>query len=103
MGFIIILFILNHFIAILLSKSNLFIRSEIAFAQAESVLSPAKLWIEENSAIELCCTPEMTISFSKLLYKLFIQAHCFRFFRYEKNNFNAVSSKPLKANLAKIK
>ena len=35
-GFTIILFILNHSIAILLSDSNLFIRSEIVFAQAES-------------------------------------------------------------------
>ena len=33
----------------LLSDSNLFIRSEIVFAQAESVLSSAKLWIEEDS------------------------------------------------------
>ena len=41
-----ILFILNHSVAILLSDSNLFIRSEIVFAQAESVLSSAKLWIE---------------------------------------------------------
>ena len=48
LGFTIILFILNHSIAILLSDSNLFIRSEIVFAQAASVLSSAKLWIEED-------------------------------------------------------
>ena len=49
LGFTTILFILNHSIAILLSDSYLFIRSEIVFAQAESVLLSAKLWIEEDS------------------------------------------------------
>ena len=78
-------------------------------AQAESVLSSAKLWIEEDSmkkqrsliekssrigqTIEPCGTPEMI--FSKLLYVLFIRAHCFRFFK-------AVPSKPQSANLAII-
>ena len=81
--------------AILLSDSNLFTRSEIAFAQAESVLSSAKLWIEEDSmkkkrslieksnrsgpTIEPCGTPVMI--FSKLLYVLFIRTHYFRFFK----------------------
>ena len=81
--------------AILLSDSNLFTRSEIAFAQAESVLSSAKLWIEEDSmkkkrslieksnrsgpTIEPCDTPE--IIFLKLLYVLFIRTHYFRFFK----------------------
>ena len=41
--------LLTHSIAILLSDSNLFIRSEIVFAQAEIVLFSAKLWIEEGS------------------------------------------------------
>ena len=49
LGFTIILFILKHSITILLSDSNLFIRSGIVFAQAESVLSSSKLWIEEDS------------------------------------------------------
>ena len=49
LGFTIILFILKHSIAILLFDSNLFIRSEIVFAQTESLLSSAKLWIEEVS------------------------------------------------------
>ena len=65
------------------------------FAQAESVLSSAKLWIEKDSmkkkrslieksnrsgpAIEACGTP--VIIFSKLLYVLFIQTHYFRFFK----------------------
>ena len=65
------------------------------FAQAESVLSSANLWIEEDSMkkkrslieksnkngpiIEPCGTPEMI--FSKLLYVLFIRKHCFRFFQ----------------------
>ena len=86
---------MNHSIAILLSDFNLFIRSEIVFAQAESVLSSAKLWIEEDSmkkkrslieksnrsgpTIEPCGTPVMI--FSKLLYVLFIRTHCFRFFK----------------------
>ena len=48
LGFTIILFVLNHSTAILLSDTNFFIRSEIVFAQAESVLSLAKLWIEEG-------------------------------------------------------
>ena len=79
----------------LLSDSNLFVRPEIVFAQTESVLSSAKLWIEENSAkkkrslieksnrsgstIEPCGMPE--IIFSKLLFVLFIRTHCFRFFK----------------------
>ena len=36
-------------VAILLSDSNFFIRSDNVFAQAESALSSAKLWIEEDS------------------------------------------------------
>ena len=75
------LFILNHSIAILLPDFNLFITSEIVFAQAEIVLPSAKLWIEADSmkkkmslieksnrngqTIEPCGTPEMI--FSKLL------------------------------------
>ena len=47
--FAIILFILNHSIVILPSNSNLHIRLEIVFAQAESALSSAKLWSEEDS------------------------------------------------------
>ena len=47
--FAIILFILNHSIAILPSNSNLHIRFEIVFAQAESALSSPKLWSEEDS------------------------------------------------------
>ena len=63
----------------------------MVFAQAESVLSSAKLWIEEDSmkkkrslieksnrsgpTFEPCGTPEMI--FSKLLYVLFIRTHCF--------------------------
>ena len=98
LGFTIILFILNHSIAILLFTTNLFIRYEIVFAHAESALSSEKLWIEEDSlkkkrslieksnrsgwTIEPCCTPEMI--FSKLLYTLFIRTHCFRFFKSEK-------------------
>ena len=90
-GFTIILYILNLSKVIILFDSNLFIRSEIVCAQAESVLSSAKLWIEEDSmkkqrsliekssrigqTIEPCGTPEMI--FSKLLYVLFIRAHCF--------------------------
>ena len=85
---------MNHSIAILLFDSNLFIRSEIVFAQAEGILSSAKLWIEEGSlkkkrslneksnrsgpTVEPCGTPVMI--FSKLLYVLFIRTHCFRFF-----------------------
>ena len=73
--FTIILFILNHSIAML------FTRSEIVFAQAAIVLSSAKLWIGEGSmkkkrsliqksnrsgpTIEPCGTPVMI--FSKLL------------------------------------
>ena len=65
------------------------------FTQEENVLSSAKLWIEEDSlkekrslieksnrsgpTIEPCGTPVMT--FSKLLYGLFIRTHCFRFFK----------------------
>ena len=105
---------MNHSIAILLSDSNLCTRSEIVFAQAESVLSSAKLWVEENSmkkksslienpnrsgpTIEPCGIPVMI--FSKLLYMLFIQTYCFK---YEKINCKAVSSKPKAANLAIIK
>ena len=48
-GFTTIFFILNHSIAILLSDSNLFIRSKIVFVQAECALSSAKLWIKEDS------------------------------------------------------
>ena len=108
-GFTIILYILNLSKVIILFDSNLFIRSEIVCAQAESVLSSAKLWIEEDSVkkqrsliekssrigqtIEPCGTLEMI--FSKLLYVLFIRAHCFLFFK-------AVSSKPQSANLAII-
>ena len=74
-------------------------------AQAESVLSSAKLWIEEDSmkkqrsliekssrigqTIEPCGTLEMIFS------KLFIRAHCFLFFK-------AVLPKPQSANLAII-
>ena len=103
-----ILFILNHSIAILLSGSNLFFRSGIVFAQAESVLSSAKLWIEEDSmkkerslieksnrsgpTIEPYGRPVMI--FSKWLYVLFIRTNCFRFFKLEKINFKAVLSIP---------
>ena len=85
----------NNCIEILLSDSNLFIRSEIVFAQAESVLSSAKLWIEEDSmkkkrslieksnrsgpTIEPCGT--LVMIFSKLLCVLFIRTHCFQFFK----------------------
>ena len=96
LGFTIILFILNHSIAILSSNNNLFIRYEIVFAQEESALSSEKLWIEEDSlkkkrslienrsgrTIEHYCTAE--VIFSKLLYMLFMQTHCFRFFKSEK-------------------
>ena len=67
--------------AISLSESDLLIISEIVFAQAESVLSSAKLWTEEDPVnkkvfffvksnrsgptVEPCCTPEMI--FSKFL------------------------------------
>ena len=77
------------------------------FAQAESVLSSAKLWIEEDSmkkkrslieksnrsgpTIEPCGTPEMI--FSKLLYVLLIWTQCFQLFKYEKINFKVVLSK----------
>ena len=44
-----LLFILNHSEAILLSDYNLFTRSEIVFSQAESVLSSAKIWIDKES------------------------------------------------------
>ena len=44
-----LLFILNHSEAILLSDYNLFTRSEIVFSQAESALSSAKIWIDEES------------------------------------------------------
>ena len=44
-----LLFILNHSEVILLSDYNLFTRSEIVFSQAESVLSSAKIWIDEES------------------------------------------------------
>ena len=85
---------MNYSVAILLSDSNLFIRYEIVFAQKESVLSSAKLWIEEDSVkkkrllieksnrsgptTEPCGTAVMI--FSKLLYVLFMSKHCFRFF-----------------------
>ena len=49
LGFTIILFILNHSIAILLPDSNPFIRSEIVIAKAESVLLSAILSIDEDS------------------------------------------------------
>ena len=79
----------------LLSDSNLFIRSEIVFAQGESVLSSAKLWIEEDlmkkkrSLIEKSNGSGPTIEpcgrsvmiFSKLLCVLFIRTHCFQFFK----------------------
>ena len=44
-----LLFILNHSEAILLSDYNLFTRSDIVFSQAESVLSSAKIWIDKES------------------------------------------------------
>ena len=66
------------------------------FAQEESALSSEKLWIEEDSlkkkrslienrsgrTIEPYCTAE--VIFSKVLYMLFMQTHCFRFFKSEK-------------------
>ena len=89
-GFPIILFILNYSIAILLSASNLYIRSEIVFVQARCVWYLAKLWIdsmkEKRSLIERlngsgptidpCDTPKM-----KWLYVLVIRTHCFQFLK----------------------
>ena len=65
--FTIILFILNHSIAILLSDSNSFIRSEIVFAQAESVLSSVKLWTEEDLIKKKGCWLRSQIEVDQLL------------------------------------
>ena len=107
-GFTIIVFILSHSIAILLSFSNLLIRSEIVVALAESALSSAKLWVEKDSIkkkrslIEKLNRSGPTIdpcgTSKKLLFVLFIRAQCFRFFY-----FKAALSQPQATNLAIIK
>ena len=109
--FTIILFILNHSIAIFLSDSNLCIRSAIVFSEAEILLSLVKLWIEEDSmkkkgslikksnrsgpTIETCGIPEMI--FSKLLIYCFYGHFVFDYLNRRKliSRLYNLSRKPL--------